>query len=77
VSALYEALSGLNTKLEKLETLVESYEQIATEKAVIENQQDLFNAQKAANESVVTEKAAIVNKLDSTIDKVERLLKEG
>ena len=77
MSALYEALSGLNTKLEKLETLVESYEQIASEKAVIENQQDLFNAQKAANESVVTEKAAIVNKLDSTIDKVERLLKEG
>ena len=79
MSAIQSALKGLNTKLQKLEAVVESHEEIVAERAVKEKQQDLFNGEVPRNGSArhSIDPAVLASKLDNAIDQVEQILREG
>ena len=82
MSAIQNALNDLNAKLSKLESVVESHEQKASERALKEKQQDLFGGAAAKNgnggSNVYTiDPALLASKLDMAIDKVEKILQEG
>jgi hypothetical protein len=73
VSSIQQALGGLFDSLERLESSANRQEHKAV-KVRKQDQQDLFSGIASA---FAVDPALVARKLDNTIDKIEKLLREG